>query len=226
MDRFCPACGTERAEGSSFCGKCGHAFDPAAPAVDPPAAPTPEPSAPAAAAVPPPLPEATPPPVPQPAPAYAPSAGQPAWAPPPGPPPGQTKIPRIVFIIIGVIAIGFGVWKILDAFHVFSGASHSSYSGSASGTGSTVHGIDELWLQGTWTPDSGTRCATWVRFNPDHTLTDEHGNAGTWSLYAVGTTTGDLTMTLGGRPPIHNNASRLEQDLLSVGRRYWRRASC
>lgn len=232
MDRFCPACGTQRADGSNFCSKCGHGFEPAAPAAAVAAAASPAP-APAPAAAAPAPPAATPAPQPA-AGAPPPYAGQAAPAPPP---PGRAPIPRAVFIIIGLLGIGLGVWKILDAFHVFSPrhSSSSTYSGSTpapsfpSSTSSASlsgSGIDEAWLVGTWTPASGTRCATWVRFNSDHTLTDEHGISGSWSLYTAGVTTGDLTMTVSGRPTVHGNASRLEQDLLSLGRQYWRRAAC
>jgi len=223
MDRFCPACGAQRADGSSFCSQCGNRFEPVAPVAEAPVAPAPvaaappEPEAPAAAA-PPPLTAA---PL---------QAGQATIAaPPPAPARGMTPGVRALVVVAALLSIGFGVWKILDAFHVFGGR-HSSYSSTYSGSSSlsppTAGVIDDYWLQGTWTSESGVRCATWVRFNADHTLIDESGGTGTWQLRTWGTTTGDLTMTLAGRAPVHGNASRLGQDLAALGNRNYRRASC
>lgn len=38
MDRFCPACGTQRADGAGFCARCGHGFDAEGAEAAPPAA--------------------------------------------------------------------------------------------------------------------------------------------------------------------------------------------
>ncbi|MBW8777528.1 MAG: hypothetical protein JF596_21815 [Stenotrophomonas sp.] len=177
---------------------------------------------PPAVAAPPPISEPVPQPMPQGAPAAPPQA---AWAPPP-PAPGSGRNPalRIVFILIGLVGIGLGVWKILDAFHVFGG-SQSSYSSSSSTSAPHFPQIDEQWLIGTWTPVSGARCATWMRFNADHTFTDEHGNSGTWNLRTLGYT-GTIWITTGNQPAAGVNAVRTDQGLLEINMANWARASC
>lgn len=244
MDRFCPACGTQRADGSSFCSQCGHRFEPAAAAAELPAAaapPVPDspPPGATAASVPPPLPEG-PPPLPQPVTAAAlPPGGQSAWAaapPAPVPAAGTNPALKIGILVFALASIGFGIWKILDAFHVFNG--HSSYSSSyapgytpPASTGSSTTSlsggaISDSWIEDTWTPENGVRCATWVRFNSDHTLIDEHGGTGSWYLSAYNSPSGELTMTIGSQPQIHGTALRLDQDMMRIGTQTWRRASC
>src|SRR5205085_1310478 len=74
---------------------------------------------------------------------------------------------------------------------------------------------------------ASTRCASWVRFNSDHTLVDEMGTTGTWQLRSYGLTTGSLTLTLGNLPPRTTDASRSSEDVLGFpGPRYWNRATC
>lgn len=154
-----------------------------------------------------------------------PQAGQPAWSAPTASPPGRSPALRILIILFALASIGFGVWKILDAFHVFNGRG-SSYSGTTSTGAEPRAPIDEYWLQGTWTLARGARCATWVRFNSDHTMTDEHGGTGTWALRTWGAWLGDLTITIGGRTPSHVNAGRRAQDVLEINAQTWNRATC
>ena len=101
-------------------------------------------------------------------------------------------------------------------------------SGSASSSGYDDGAINESWLTGTWTPETGPRCATWVRFNPDHTLTDESGGRGSWRLQPRGDVSGsgDLTLTMGDLPPRTGRASRFGPDQLSLGGSHYRRVSC
>lgn len=122
MENSCPDCGTVRAEGAAFCGKCGHRF-----AVAPPA-PAP---APPAAAAPPPIPEA-PPPF-QPAPAQS--------APPPRMPAGPSgkSSGRIIFLIAGVTLFLLGLYKMLDALGII-GRHRSGYSSGYSSGYHYSHG--------------------------------------------------------------------------------------
>lgn len=57
MERYCPACGTQRADGAGFCGQCGQRFELGVPE----AAPQPEPAAAALEQAPPPLSQQAPP---------------------------------------------------------------------------------------------------------------------------------------------------------------------
>ena len=218
MERFCPECGTQRADGASFCGQCGHAFAATAPGSDLPDVPVPAPAPPSVVAT-----ESVPPPPLASAPSAAlrPEAG--SFAPPPAPARSAMSGQRIILIIAGLTVFCFGLYKLLDGLGVFSGRD----SGSASSSPSANSGINEQWLMGTWTPSDRARCATWVRFDPDHTLVDESGGRGTWQLSSYGVATGRLTLTMGSLPPRTMEASRSAQDVLGFpGPRYWNRATC
>lgn len=52
--------------------------------------------------------------------------------------------------------------------------------------GTPIQAADERWLAGQWATTSGDHCATWIRFNADHTFSDNVANSGTWSLSGNG----------------------------------------
>ena len=219
MERYCPACGTQRADGVSFCSQCGHRFgSPGADGSLPPATPpSPPPSVPPAITAPPPLSEGPPP---------APDAGE-SRAPLPQQGAGGSSLSgrRILFILFGLALFLTGLYKVLDGLGALSGGGSSS--SLASSPSAALGAIDEQWLVGTWTPAELARCSTWVRFNADRTLLDETGNTGTWQLQSHGVATGRLTMTIAGLPPRTMEASRSGQDILGFpGPRYWNRAVC
>lgn len=219
MERFCPACGTHRADGSGFCGQCGHRF-----AVTAPGSGQPDMASPAPAPLPVVATEPAPPPPLDSAPSAPPQPGAGSVAPPPAPARSALSGQRIFLIIAGLILFCLGLYKLLDGLGVLSGRDSGSASASPSANSG---GINEQWLVGTWTPSDRARCATWVRFNADHTLLDESGATGTWQLGAYGVATGRLTLTIGSLPPRTVEASRSGQDVLGFpGPRYWNRATC
>ena len=127
-------------------------------------------------------------------------------------------------MIAGVALFLFGLYQMLTGLGVIGGRSGG---GSSSSYSSDDGAINESWLIGTWTSEAGPRCATWVRFNPDHTLSDEGGGRGTWRLQTSGQVSGDLTLTIGDLPPRTGTASRFGPDQLRLGgSRHYRRASC
>lgn len=115
-DMHCPNCGSKVPDGASFCTNCGSAIEPVAQQPVPEAAPAPEPT-------PAPAPEPTPAPEP------VPKTAQSESAPPPPPTPDQaptptpepkkdnknTKIIAIVLIVVGVVALVFGIIRITRA---------------------------------------------------------------------------------------------------------------
>lgn len=129
-------------------------------------------------------------------------------------------------MIASVALFLFGLYQMLTSLGVIGGRSGGASSSSyASDDGA----INEPWLIGTWTSEAGPRCATWVRFNPDHTLSDEGSGRGTWRLQPRGDVSGsgDLTLTMGELPPRTGTAYRFGPDQLRLGSsRHYRRASC
>jgi hypothetical protein len=139
---------------------------------------------------------------------------------------------RVLIIVVALIAMALGLAQVLKGLGMISEGSSassspatSSYTSSPSGPSSAA-GISDARLLGTWTPQDAAPCATWVRFNADHTLTDNIGATGTWRLDSYGVPTGSLTMTINGAAPTVVSITAHGQDMLAAGNRYWQRASC
>lgn len=130
MERFCPGCGTQRADGASFCGQCGHQFATVAPGPESPAAPA---SAPPLAAA---------PPV-----AAAPAAASAALPPAPGSA-SASGSSRIIFLIFGLVLIVFGLYRMLHGLGVIGGHSYSSSYGNSYSYGSGSHSAGALIFLG------------------------------------------------------------------------------
>jgi len=154
--------------------------------------------------------------------AYA--APAPASAPAATAAPAPSKGRRILFGLLGLAMLIVGLVKIADGMGWTSSRSgRSSYSSSST---YTPNAISDSWLTGTWVPATSTTCATFVRFNADHTLSDNGGNGGSWSLTGYGTQTGTLTMSVTGIAPTSGSATRVGSDTVMLGNQTWRRGAC
>ncbi len=138
MARFCPACGTQRADGSSFCGQCGHPFAAAAASgAEPAAAPPPAPPPPAAA---------------------RPLAATAAPLPPPAGSASSSGI-RTMSIVAGVALFVFGMYQLLHGLGVIGGHRYG-YSSSYS-YGSRSHPAGALVFLGVFLLLTGAGFLVW-----------------------------------------------------------------
>lgn len=222
--KFCTNCGAAVTEGAAFCVNCGAA------AVSglPPAQPPQQAGDPAIA----PGPAPTTPPAYQPAspPAYAPppAPGAIGYAPPPAPgatgyvppqPAKQSNVLRWVIIFIGVGLVLVGLARMMNGLGMITGGS---------GGGSSSFEVSEVILVGNWVPIDNTgraNCAIWLSFNNDRTLTDNAGNAGTWSLRPHGGPSGRLTMTINNMPARSGDLRMGDPNNFTLEGQTWRRRS-
>ena len=73
------------------------------------------------------------------------------------------------------------------------------------------------WVIGQWGPVGSPPCSSWIRLSPDHTITDNAGSRGTWSLTPGYAGADTLVMTVAGQAPNSGPVARGAGNTMVMG---------